>query len=107
MSIKLHLSTAESEPVERTAKAFGCEPEDILYVALDEYMTRLGGHFEEACGAECRKTYADFESVKAQILNTKAARKDNLPIWADSAASVYPYEGKPDLEPEKSDASRF
>ena len=33
-----------------------------------------------------------------EVLNTKLARKNNLPLWADSAGSVHNYEGLgPDL----------
>jgi hypothetical protein len=106
MKIKIALSQAEYEPIARTAKAFGCSIEDVMYVALDEYMLRLG-NFNRCCGPECRSRHTDFNSMRAAVLEASVARKDNLPLWADSAASVHAYEGMADDEPEKSAASRF
>ncbi len=97
MNIKLHLDQAEYDPIERTAEAYGCEVEDVVYTAVNEYMLRIG-NFKEQCGAECRKIHTDFAAMRTEVLNTKLARKNNLPLWADSAGSVHNYEGLgPDL----------
>jgi len=92
MTIKLHLDHAEHAPIERAAEAFGCKPEDLVYAAVNLYMLRLGS-FTEQCGLECKKMFTDFETMRAGVLNMKLARKDNLPLWADSAGSVHNYEG--------------
>ncbi len=92
MNIKLHLDKAESDPLERTAEAYGCSVEDVVYAAVNEYMLRIG-NFKQACGPECRKIHTDFEAMRAEVVNLKVARKDNLPLWADSAGSVHNYEG--------------
>jgi len=106
MNIKLHLDKAEYDPIERTAEAFGCEVEDVVYTAVNEYMLRIGD-FKEQCGAECRKLHTDFETMRTTVLNTKVARKNNLPLWADSAGSVHNYEGLgPDIA-HKSKKSAF
>ena len=47
--------------------------------------------------------FTDFETMRAGVLNLKLARKDNLPLWADSAGSVHNYEG---LGPDQSVRSR-
>ena len=106
MKIKLNLSQSEFDPIRRTAEAFGCKPEDVLYIAVDEYMSRLG-NFNNQCGPACRLIHTDFNAMRDAALNTKRARSENLPLWADSAASVHAYEGMPDDEPAKSDASKF
>ena len=106
MTIKLHLEAAEVAPLERTAAAFGCSVEDVLYTALNEYMLRIGD-FKEQCGPECRKIHTDMNAMRAQVLNTKSARKDNLPRWADSASSVHNYEGRGPEYPTKSTKSAF
>ena len=44
---------------------------------------------------------------RSEVLNTKLARKDNLPKWADSAGSAHNYEGLgPDMSV-KSNKSKF
>lgn len=106
MNIKLHLDRAEYEPIERTAKAYGCEPEDLVYHAVNEYMLRIGD-FVHQCGPECRRLHTDFDSMRGVVLNTKQARKDNLPLWADSAGSVHNYEGMGPASSEHSRKSRF
>lgn len=106
MNIKLHLDDAEVKPIERAAEAYGCKVEDLVYYALNALMLRLGS-FEEMCGPECKKTFTDFETMRAAVLNTKLARKDNLPLWADSAGSVHNYEGFGPDYPVKSKKSIF
>ena len=106
MNIKLHLDRAEYEPIERTAKALGCEPEDLVYHAVNQYMLRVGD-FVHQCGPECRRQHTDFEAMREVIHNTTRARKDNLPLWADSAGSVHNYEGMGPALTEQSRKSRF
>lgn len=106
MTIKLHLERAEIDPVERTAKAFGCSVEDILYMALDAYMLRLG-NLEAHCGPDCRKAFSNPEVMRQEVLNAKAGRRNNLPLWADSAGSAHNYESFEPEHPHKSDNSAF
>lgn len=106
MNIKLHLDYAEYDPIKRTAEAFGCDVEDVVYAAVNAYMLRLGS-LEEHCGPECRKTFSDPAAMRTAVLNTKLARKNNLPKWADSAGSAHNYEGFPPDEPTKSAKSKF
>lgn len=101
MTIKLHLDYAEYAPIERAAEAFGCKPEDLVYAAVNLYMLRLGS-FTEQCGPDCQKMFTDYETMKAGVLNMKLARKDNLPLWADSAGSVHNYEGLGPDQPARS-----
>jgi len=44
---------------------------------------------------------AEDPELQRDIVETRDWRKDNLPLWADSACSVHAYEGKPDAEPER------
>ena len=106
MNVKVHLDYAEYDPLKRTAEAYGCEVEDVVYTAINEYMLRLG-NFNGQCGPECKKTHTDFAAMRGEVLNTKQARKDNLPRWADSAGSAHNYEGFPPDAPAKSKLGRF
>jgi hypothetical protein len=85
MTIKIHLDDAEAHPVRRLARKLNVSPEDIAYSALDRLMLN-----------------ARDEAVQAEIMQARSGRKDNLPLWADTAGSVHAYEGMPDCEPEKS-----
>ena len=85
MNIKLHLDEAESAPVVRLAEALAVSPEDVLYSALNRLMLHA----------------RDLE-VQNEIVHTRRARTDNLPLWADTAGSVHNYEGMQPCEPEKS-----
>lgn len=87
MNIKLHLDHAESGPIERAAEAFDCDVEDLVYHAVNAFMLRLGS-FREQCGPECQKMFTDFDTMRTALHNTKEARKNNLPLWADSGKSV-------------------
>jgi len=99
MHIKLHLETEELGPVTRTATAFTCKVEDILYVALDEYMTRLG--------ASATSSPGELDRKRSELLAIKETRPSQLPLWADSAYSVHNYEGgSPDF-PSKSAKSAY
>ena len=85
MNIKLHLDEAESAPVVRLAEALQVNPEDVLYAALNRLML------------QSRAT-----EVQHEIIQTHRSRKNNLPLWADTAGSVHTYECQPTCEPEKS-----
>lgn len=45
--------------------------------------------------------------MRTAVLNKKLARKNNLPLWADSAGSVHNYEGFGPDYPGKSKKSIF
>jgi|UniRef100_UPI00404B0184 hypothetical protein len=74
MTIKLQLDRAEYDPIARTAEKFGCEPTDVLYAALDSYMSRLG-NLDDYCGADCRKAFSEPEVMREHVLNTKIGKK--------------------------------
>ena len=92
MNIKLHLDDAEYNPIERTAEAFGCNVEDVVYTAVNLYMLSIGNFTDESAPGH-PQSHPDFDAMRAVVLNTKLARKNNLPRWADSAGSVHNYEG--------------
>ncbi len=84
-SIKLHLEAAEYDAVCRHARTLGVSAEDILYAALNRLMLSAGN-----------------PEVARDITETREWRRNNLPMWSDSAGSVHAYEGKADDEPERS-----
>ena len=84
-AIKLHLEQAESDAIERYARSLGVTVEDVAYAALNRLMME---------GTEM--------TIRRDILETRDWRRDNLPLWSDSACSVHAYEGKPDEEPSRS-----
>ena len=84
-AVKLHLEMAERDALDRYADSIGVSPEDVVYAALNRLL--LQGRDPE---------------VQQDIRETKQWRKDNLPLWSDSSASVHAYEGKHDAEPEHS-----
>ncbi|PTX98608.1 hypothetical protein [Opitutus sp. ER46] len=81
-AIKLHLEHAEYDAVCRFASAAGVSPEDLLYTALNRLMLA-----------------ADKAEIHRDVAETREWRRNNLPLWSDSAGSVHAYEGKPDDEP--------
>ncbi len=81
-AIKLHLEMAELDAVQRYADSLGVSPEDVLFCALNRLMLT-----------------ARDPDVRRDIRETKEWRRNNLPLWSDSAASVHAYEGKHDSEP--------
>lgn len=81
--IKLHLDQGESDAIARFAAAIGVSSEDVAYAALNRLMLNT-----------------DDPDLRRDIVETRGWRKDNLPMWSDSARSVHAYEGKPDDEPE-------
>lgn len=85
MNIKIHLDTAESDPIVRLAETLKVQPEDVVYTAINRLMM----HAREA-------------DVQAEIIAAPQWRANNLPLWADTAGSVHAYEGMPDCRPEKS-----
>lgn len=84
-AIKLHLESAELAAIERYAALLKVSPEDVLYTALNRLMMT-----------------ARSPEVRRDIIETRAWRGENLPLWSDSACSVHAYEGKADDEPEPS-----
>jgi hypothetical protein len=84
-ALKLHLDSEELAAVERLAAMLNVKAEDVAYAALNRLMLQ-----------------ARDEAVHNDIVETKAWRGDNLPLWSDTAHSVHAYEGKHDDEPRPS-----
>lgn len=84
-AIRVHLDAEELAAVERYADTLHVKAEDVAYAALNRLMIQ---------GRD--------EAVRADIVETKAWRRDNLPLWSDTAHSVHAYEGKHDDEPQPS-----
>jgi hypothetical protein len=82
-SIKISLESAELKAVKRLAEEMKVDVEDLAYAALNRMML-----------------VSDEKDVRDDVLQTRAWRKDNLPMWSDSAGSIHAYEGMPDLEPQ-------
>lgn len=81
-AIKLHLEMAERDALERYAESLHVSPEDVLYCALNRLLLN-----------------ARDPAVQQDIIETKSWRRDNLPLWSDSAASIHAYECKDCDEP--------
>ena len=81
-AIKVHLDAEELAAVERYADTLHVKAEDVAYAALNRLMMQ---------GRD--------KAVRADILDTKAWRRDNLPLWSDTAHSVHAYEAQHDDEP--------
>lgn len=77
--IKIHLQDEELEAVQRFAEAIGVTTEDVAYAALHRLMLQM-------------KT--DEHAITQDIVEARDWRRNNLPIWSDSARSVHAYEGK-------------
>ena len=84
-AIKLHLEMAERDALERYADSIGVPAEDVVYAALNRLLL---------------KDARDPEVIQ-DIRETKEWRKDNLPLWSDSSASVHAYEGNQPGDPVK------
>lgn len=84
-ALKVRLDDGELAAVERLAAMLNVKPEDVAYAALNRLMLRA----------------ADV-AVQDDIVETRAWRRDNLPLWSDTAHSVHAYEGRHDDEPEPS-----
>ena len=82
--IRVHLESGERNVVQRFAKALKVSPEYVVYTALDRLMSET-----------------DNPVVRQAIVESKAARRGNLPLWADSERSVHAYEGQSDDQPEE------
>jgi hypothetical protein len=82
-AIKISLDAAELAAVRRFAEELNVNPEDVAYAALNRLMLQMES-------AEARE----------DIIQTKDWRRDNLPLWSDSAGSVHAYEAMPDEEPQ-------
>ncbi len=83
--IKIHLEHAENDAITRLADLLRVKTEDVAYAALNRLML-----------------VARDRHVQNDIILTLRWRKDNLPLWSDSAGSVHNYEGMSPREPEKS-----
>jgi hypothetical protein len=106
MNIKLHLDKAEYDPIERTAEVFGCAVEDVVYTAVNEYMLKLG-YLQEQKEQGLKTQDAEIEKLRTAVLNLKLSRKQNLPLWADSAGGPHNYEGFPPDQPRKGPHAAF
>ena len=84
-AIKIRLDDEELAAVERYAAMLNVKAEDVAYAALNRLMMQ-----------------SRDETVRADIVETRAWRSDNLPLWSDSARSVHAYEAQHDDEPEPS-----
>lgn len=78
-AIKIHLDAAELKAVQRLADAWNVSTEDIAYAALNRLMLQ-----------------AEETATRDDVLQTRAWRGENLPLWSDSAGSVHAYESMPD-----------
>ena len=65
-AVKLHLEDAEYAAVERFAKSLNVSMEDVAYCALNRLMLEIGSL-----------------QVRTEVLETRAWRSDNLPLWSD------------------------
>ena len=83
-TVKIHLDSAEYAVVSRFATKLNVSPEDVAYAGLDAIMSRTND-----------------PQVRRTIVETKAWRGQNLPLWADSERSVHAYEGGADDPPEE------
>ncbi|MCX6956011.1 MAG: hypothetical protein NTV51_28060 [Verrucomicrobia bacterium] len=78
-AIKLHLQAEELDAVQRYAESLGVKTEDVAYAALHRLMMQI--KTEEA-------------AINQEILEAREWRRENLPVWSDSARSVHIYECK-------------
>lgn len=78
-AIKIQLDSAEYAAVLRFAREIHVKPEDVAYAALNRLMQG-----------------SDTLEARVDIVDTKAWRGDNLPLWSDSAGAVHAYESMPD-----------
>lgn len=81
--IKIHLESAEFAAVKRLADELGVKPEEVAYAALNRLMLQ-----------------SEDREAREDVRQTRDWRKDNLPLWSDSAGSVHAYESMPDEEPQ-------
>ena len=80
--LKIPLEDAELDAVKGYAQTLGVSPADVAYAALNRLMMQ-----------------AREPEVRTDIVETSRWRRQNLPLWSDSALSVHAYEGRADDEP--------
>jgi len=83
--IRIHLEPAEYDAVERFASGLKVSPEAVAYSALNRLMLD-----------------ARDPMVKADVVQTAAAPRDNPPLWSDSAVGRHGHEGRSHENPEPS-----
>ena len=83
-TVKIHLDTAEYAVLSRFATKLNVRPEDVAYAGLDTIMS-----------------HTDDLQTRRAIVETKAWRGQNLPLWADTERSVHAYEGGQDDPPQE------
>src|SRR5690606_19641779 len=83
--LKIPLEDAELDAVKRYAQTLGVSPADVAYAALNRLMMQ-----------------AREPEVRTDIVETSRWRRQNLPLWSDSAQSVHAYEGRAADDPEPS-----
>ena len=76
------MEQAESDVIARFAESLHVSSEDVAYAALNRLML-----------------IRDEPGVGSDVVETRVWRKNNLPLWSDSACAVHAYEGKADDEP--------
>lgn len=81
-TIKVHFEQSEYDAIERFATLLKVKPEAVAYAALNRLML------------DSRNP-----AIRVDIVETWEWRRENLPLWSDSAHSVHAYEGKADDEP--------
>lgn len=74
-TLRLHLEPEEIAPLRRLAHELQVYPEDVAYAALNHFMGAL-----------------DKPEVKESVARLKAARRTQLPMWADHAREIHAYE---------------
>jgi len=80
--IKLHLQQGELDAVTRFAESLHVSCEDVAYAALNRLMM-----------------HSKDPAVRKEILEARDWRRDNLPLWSDSAPAVHVYESGHDDQP--------
>ena len=84
-AIRLQLDSEELAAVERLAAALDVKAEDVAYAALNRLMMQ-----------------SRDPALRAEIVEIRGWRADNLPLWSDTAHSVHAYEAQHDDEPKPS-----
>ncbi len=84
-AVKIYLEQAEYDALARYAEALGVSCQDIAYAGLNRLML------------SCEDT-----EVNRDIVETRDWRRNNLPLWSDSACAVHAYEASSDDQPVRS-----
>jgi hypothetical protein len=74
-TIRLRLEPEEIAPLRRLAHELQVDPDDVAYAALNHFMGAL-----------------NQPEVKESVARLKAARRTQLPLWADHAREIHAYE---------------